>query len=934
MKERALQRERIVQAVNRVLTIRRNGRSLPDRWLEVLRGCLDGKTYSQIDDLVQFGQGGAKDAANQNLWPQLSEVLGVQVGKRNCLSVLQSHLPRLEAIAARSATEAEPEPLSQPEPEPEPEPELETPRSGIPTPELAWATQQTATTLTANNEGLPPTPALIHSQAVALDNISYQIRHHCRLIVLTGLPKTGKTLLVEHLRQAMRGDFEQTLLYSAEEVRTLDSLARRVLNDIQGQDHNGRYQGLSAQERLQEVFRRHMLLIAITNADRLYRRGVFAGHFNDAAVGYESFLRMLATSHPGAGCLIWSSLSPPSCLHALTQSSQWVYRYKFPTLEDVDFAALAEDYGQSATAPGWVKLVKFCGGHHEWIQRSLQSIEREHRGAIESFLASPQLWDPELYSSLQDVSPEEKDILTWVVLRKLTLAFLQRLVPGYTLRNQAISSLEKRGLLRWQDDRYQLTAQALRYILAAFIVDELKQEIEREEFDRLHRYPLFLVEAPTYQQHWHRCYLLKPLAAHLQRRYPDSDSQKSWLMRTLAIVRMMPAWHENYAASNVLNIAGCWGLNFAECDLSGLSFDQLNLRTVNPQGLNFQNCHFGGGIAWPILLSRPLRAKMSASGKTIAVSDRTGQLLVWRQADDVLKWQLMDCIACGQEIQDLAVSENMIVFAVAQRVYCWWPDPDSQINALHELDSYDFSGVVNALAITSADPPNKVAVATSQGEIAVLNLVTEQQLLIQAYSDQLSLSPDGTTLASFGFDNSIRCWTLLEDELQPLPTECLEQSFDGVFIGFGWQGSRIYAAESLDAQVGLCYPRKERWPLHQASWVKAIFSGDGRWIVGQQQSGDIAIWRRNQDHPPEQHGVITSDATPIQVTHQGERLLLESEGKVQFWDILSRRCIWEIAATSPEWSVAGINWQGATGLPDVEQKLWRLQGDPLPSPAG
>ncbi|NER79533.1 MAG: hypothetical protein F6K42_08100 [Leptolyngbya sp. SIO1D8] len=917
------EREQIVRVVNQVLTKRRNGRSLPDRWLEVLRGCLDSKTYSEIDNLAQFGQGGSKDAAHQNLWPQLSEILGVKVGKSNCVSVLRTNLQTLEAIAANSATN------STVIPEPESRPELE--RSNL---ALAGAIRMAPAMLVTNNQDLPPTPHLFHGQAVAVDNITRKIRQRYRLVLLTGLPKTGKALLVEHLRQAMQEDFEQTLLYSAEEVSTLDSLARRVLNDLQGQGQNGHYQEMSAQEKLHDVFRHHSILIAITNADRLYRRNDFAGHFENAAIGYEAFLRNLAMSLPGTSCLIWSSQAPPLCLHDLIQSSQWVYQYTFPTLDDVDFAALAEDYGQSVEPPGWVELVKFCGGHHDWIQRSLRSIEREHRGDIESFMTSPQLWDADLYRSLQAVSPEEKDILTWVVLRKLTPAVLRGLIPIYVQRNQAIASLEQRGLLRWraEHERYQLTTLALRYILAAFIVNELKQELHHEEFDRLHRYPLLLVKAPTYQQQWHRCYLLKPLAAYLQRRYPDSESQKLWLTRTLVQLRMMSTRREDYAASNVLNIAGCWGLNFAECNLSGLSFDQLNLRTINPQGLNLQECHFGSQIAWPLLLRSPLQAKMSASGKTIAVGDRSGLLLAWRQVENTPEWQLIDCIACGQEVQDMAVSENVVIFAIAQTVYCWWPDSNPHITSLQELEHHDFSGSVNALAIAPTDSPSKIAVACSQGEITVLDLVTEQRLLIQTYSEQLSLKSDGTMIASLGIDNSIQCWAIVEDALQPISDEFLEQSFDGVFIGFGWQDTQVCTVESdtrVKSQVKLRYPNEKPWPLQSNSWLKAVFSNDGQWIAGQQPSGDIAIWHKQQNQSPDQQGIVTKAGDPVQFTHQGEMLLIKSENKVQLWDISCQRYVWEIAATSPAWSVTDINWQGATGLPLAEQKLWRLQGSSL-----
>lgn len=917
------QRERIVRVVSEVLGQRRNGKPLPDRWLEVLRGCLEGKTYREIDELVHFSAGTSKGAANSNLWLPLSDILGVKVGKANCIGLLRDNFDTLAALVATTA--------------PSPRLEESLPPAALAEPIPSSSSTQTGTaypvTLSMSGQS--------HSQEVAVRAIVEKIRQRRRLVVLTGLPKTGKTLLVNSLLRTLEDDFNQELLYSANQVGTLDILSRRVLNTVKPWEQNGHHQESSVLENLVDILHHQNILLAITEADVLYREGDLAGRFNDAAGDYESWLEHLAIS-PSAwsGCLIWSSQAPPHCLHSFfqqslldQQSSLSVYHYTFPTLEDVDVATLASNYGQSAVPPAWEELVRFCGGHQDWIRRSLQRIEREYDGDIESFLCSPQLWDPELHGSLQGVSPKEKDVLTWVVLSRLTPTLLERLLTDAAQRDRVINSLEQRRLLLWNSRHkcYQVTALALRHILAAFYVEELKQEFCSETFDRLHRYPLTCLETSAYQQHWHRQYLLEPLAEYLRGQYPDPESQKVWLTRLLTKFRATPCLGGDYATSNVLNIVGCWGLELADCDLSGLFLDQLNLRTLNPHGLNLRECRFGS-VAWPLLLKAPLLSSMSASGDTIVVSDRQGLLLVWRKAADTPVWNLMDCLAAGQAIQALAVSEAMIVFAVEQTVYCWWPDSGlqtSEPDELTQLDRYEFASAVYSLDIIRGKHATKLAIASRDGRIHLLNLATEQPLSVDVYSDQaISLSPDGSMLAGLGSDNNIRCWSILEDGLQSISTESFEQSFEGVFVGLGWQGTSLCAAESLDSanQVSLRPTNGESWPLRQGKcWVKAVFSGDGHWVAGQQLSGVIEIRPVQRNQISDQQFVINNNMTPVQLTHDGGRLLLKSEAKVQLWETEHRECLWEIAATPDTWSIASAGWEDITELPAAEKKLWRLQ---------
>ncbi|MGM3309017.1 tetratricopeptide repeat protein [Anabaena sp. WFMT] len=64
---------------------------LNDSQMTVLRGCLEGKLYREIDNLYNFSEDYSKEIGS-NLWKILSEVLGVKVTKNNLSNVIKQHL--------------------------------------------------------------------------------------------------------------------------------------------------------------------------------------------------------------------------------------------------------------------------------------------------------------------------------------------------------------------------------------------------------------------------------------------------------------------------------------------------------------------------------------------------------------------------------------------------------------------------------------------------------------------------------------------------------------------------------------------------------------------------------------------------------------------------------------------------------------------------
>ncbi|MEA5516428.1 NB-ARC domain-containing protein [Nodularia sp. UHCC 0506] len=65
---------------------------LNDSQVTVLKGCLEGKLYREIDNLYNFSEDYSKEIGS-DLWKILSEALGVRVTKTNLRTVIEQHLP-------------------------------------------------------------------------------------------------------------------------------------------------------------------------------------------------------------------------------------------------------------------------------------------------------------------------------------------------------------------------------------------------------------------------------------------------------------------------------------------------------------------------------------------------------------------------------------------------------------------------------------------------------------------------------------------------------------------------------------------------------------------------------------------------------------------------------------------------------------------------
>jgi WD40 repeat protein len=190
-------------------------------------------------------------------------------------------------------------------------------------------------------------------------------------------------------------------------------------------------------------------------------------------------------------------------------------------------------------------------------------------------------------------------------------------------------------------------------------------------------------------------------------------------------------------------------------------------------------------------------------------------------------------------------------------------------------------------------------------------------------------SPDGSLLASSGWDHTIRLW-------DPATGACVQVLLDldhpeTIFSGVAWSPDGHLLASGTFLQGVLVWDvtaRSPRWADRaHATWVRRLaWSPDGTRLVGGDEDGHVYLWDASDgmllERLPGHHGVVTS----VAFSPDGSRLATGSgssdSGELFVWD----------AHSGQRHSAWGAGNSALVGYPGVVSALtWALSGELLVS---
>lgn len=210
---------------------------------------------------------------------------------------------------------------------------------------------------------------------------------------------------------------------------------------------------------------------------------------------------------------------------------------------------------------------------------------------------------------------------------------------------------------------------------------------------------------------------------------------------------------------------------------------------------------------------------------------------------------------------------------------------------------------------------------------------------LQAHNDavqSVSFSPDGTMLASAGYDNKVKLWKIEENQKISIPLQEKFQHTKTVFSVTFSPDSQTIASASFDKTVKLWHRDGTlKDTLHHDNFVYSVtFSPKGDTIAAGDKSGTVTFWNSNgqRTNPFQAH---KSTVLGLKFNKQGNILATASkDGTVKLWKltlklqqqnptILKHGTRVDSVSFSPDGQMI------ATASQDKIVKFWKSDGTPL-----
>jgi hypothetical protein len=762
-----------------------------------------------------------------------------------------------------------------------------------------------------------------------------------RLICISGPPRMGKTHLVGRLCRQLQAQeaFGPLVSGHATTLPTVEALYQSVSTYLRERPDPG---SLPAAAALTHLLETRKLLLVLEKTEVLHEPEAGGGRFKTESAGYESWLRSLLDRHSLRSCVILVCRVPPRCLQT---SHDMLFHHPLRGLTASAAEGLLRQQGLDRYPTQILHdLAQFCGFNPGVLvaaaHKILTSGTRNPADFIRYPLATFHADDPIWQEALDDLTPSEYELLSWLLLHPdqpvledgHRLQFQDRGVRAWL---PIMQSLRRRGLVEVDPSGAHFIHPAwLRHVVGQHGVERLAAAFDRGDIGMFNQYPLVVPQAPFWRRQWHRQYRLEPLGDCLAQTHPQAwttqyrqDKMNAMLNR----LRAQPEGQDGYGAGNLLNLAVALKVPLATLKVAGLTLRHADLWTAPLQGVDLTGCELIDSVL-PTAMYGALTAALSPSGRHLAVGDETGRILCWRQVDGVFELYRFAQIAAdgGQplEITDLAFGdEDMLALVAGQTIYRWWlgvanQDPTPLMVALSPVTS---------LTCCSDE---YVAAGLQDGGILVWDDSLEQQVELRRHIGRVQevvVNPDphSDQLLSRGGGDRILVWHIRQPEAEPQEIRPERH----VFFRMAWQSGQPLTAAYVGDQLLLRMADGTISPLpYQGDISMLKFSPNGRYLAALKRDAvdirslsTLTVGTSIPHHGIVQSMAISQDGTGLLTVAQDR---LHSPPTVRIWDVSTGQLSWELTASPPRVPGAslGLKLRDCRGLTEVECAYWQSYG--------
>jgi len=234
-----------------------------------------------------------------------------------------------------------------------------------------------------------------------------------------------------------------------------------------------------------------------------------------------------------------------------------------------------------------------------------------------------------------------------------------------------------------------------------------------------------------------------------------------------------------------------------------------------------------------------LGVSFTADGSGLLSASRDNTLRLWDSASGTLR-RIYQGHTAG--LWDVAQHGQTLYTAANDGTLRRWP------LATPQQWVWEVGGTPTSIAISPGG--GVLAVAMESGELDLFSFPEGKQLseIKQAHKSpiySIAFTPDGSKLATAGFDNTAKIWKVTGQEIEPEPFQTIGAHSNAVYrLAFSPDGSRL-ATASYDGSIGLfdvVSGKGSIVPAHKGHVDSVVFDGSGKQLLSAGEDGRLLLW--------------------------------------------------------------------------------------------
>jgi WD40 repeat protein/transcriptional regulator with XRE-family HTH domain len=731
------------------------------------------------------------------------------------------------------------------------------------------------------------------------------LHERCRVVILLGMGGIGKTTLSTRTAREMTSHFDFVFWRSLRNAPLLEELLTDCIDSLSNQQDVPLAPNIEKNIALLiGLLSKHRCLLVLDNVETLLQAGHLEGRYREGYENYRLLIQRVAeTVHQS--CLLLTSREMLDELEPLEGTHAAVRTLKLSGLEQVASQELLADKGLFGTPQDWDYFVRQYSGNPLALKIVAATVRDIFGGDIAAFVRESPVTLHTLQQLLEHqfarLTPLEQDVMYWLAIERdlvsletLSLDLLESMPRREVLL--AIKSLRRRCLIE-RGERgavFTLQPEVMEYV-GERLVEWICEEIIHTSPRLLLTHALMKAQSSDYIRESQIRMLVLPALKRLQMHFGSEREAEQQLLLLMHLLRKKPLTAHGYGGGNLVNLLVSLRGDLREVDCSALVVRQAYL-----QGIEAQGASFVGTQLIETFLTEPIESiasmTLSPNGKYLAVGSFSGQIRIWKVADNKL---LLTLKGHSRAAWSLAFDPDSRLLASGGydgMVRLWQIEEEQGISGrcLRALQTHH--QWVRSVAFSS----DGALLVTGGGDELVRVWRVHEGTCVRVLRGHrgmvwsVALSPDGTRMVTGGDDQIVRVWEMetgiclhaLSGHAGIIMSVAFHPSGD--FFASGGEDGYIKLWEANNGQCSTTL----RLAIRRAASI--VFNPEGTMLAGGGYNGTVEVWQIEEKCSPRRIRTFQDHSTWISGVAFGPGGLLASisyNGNARLWNVGNGKCL-------------------------------------------